>query len=32
MLASGLVLKNDVWGFPLDEQARAYFEGLKARR
>lgn len=30
MLAAGLVLKNDVWGFPLDEKARAYFERLNA--
>lgn len=29
MLQSGLVLKNDVWGFPMTEQARAYFERLK---
>ena len=30
MLAAGLVLKNDVWGFPLDEKARDYFERLNA--
>lgn len=31
MLAAGLILKNDVWGFPADEKAQAYFEKLKAK-
>jgi hypothetical protein len=30
MIAAGLVLKKDVWGFSMSDQARAYFERLKA--
>lgn len=30
MIAAGLVLKNDVWGFSMSDQARAYFERLMA--
>ena len=30
MIAAGLVLKNDVWRLPISDQARAYFERMKA--
>lgn len=32
MLAAGLILRNDVWGFPMTDQARTYFERLNAEQ